>query len=291
MSVQIILEAHDRAEFTLPVYFIREVLSDSLFDQALTLEPDVKIIPIPNACVTPLAMKVLVNLSKGFEPIKPNPEWRPAAIYLNCERLLVYSEPSYSGVSWQDVELFFKWVVEEKAICVVRYAIRKGLNPSKETALAAIAADSPEIVRELLNCQTVHQSILVSNDWEDAYRSVLKWACEKGYLDIAEIAASHLTPWDWSQGLNVAARSGYLEIVKFLLDNPKVNPNQDEGAITSAAQYGHIEIVKVLLADPRVDPTIQSNVAIRLAVFNKDAAMIELLDSNPRVRQLGGYEI
>jgi len=62
-----------------------------------------------------------------------------------------------------------------------------------------------------------------------------------------------------------------LKIVKLLLVDPRVDPNdQNSSAVRCAAFHGHAEVVKLLLADPKVDPSVFNNTAVRDAA-KKDA--------------------
>lgn len=59
-------------------------------------------------------------------------------------------------------------------------------------------------------------------------------------------------PIRWASG------DGYTEIVRILLNDPRVDPSAapmsspDRSSIRVASEYGHIEIVRLLLNDPRV---------------------------------------
>ena len=81
-----------------------------------------------------------------------------------------------------------------------------------------------------------------------------------------------------------ACKYDQIEVVKLLLQDPKVDPSyQYNYAIIWASFNGHIEVVKLLLQDPRVDPSDQDNESIRLASKYGYINIIKLLLQDPRV--------
>ncbi|KAJ3024240.1 UNVERIFIED_CONTAM: hypothetical protein HDU68_008268 [Siphonaria sp. JEL0065] len=106
--------------------------------------------------------------------------------------------------------------------------------------------------------------------------------------------------FDFSCGNNRAirwmCRSGYLEVVKYLLQDPRVDPTDD--CLPNAAEFGRYNIVAYLMKDSRVDPsaghkysirgdpTVKkplSNYAIRFACLNGHKDIVELLLTDERV--------
>ena len=61
-----------------------------------------------------------------------------------------------------------------------------------------------------------------------------------------------------------ASKYGRPEIVKLFLNDPRLDPsNDDNRAIQYASYCGHAEVVRLLLNDLRVDPSVNNNFAIR----------------------------
>ncbi len=58
-------------------------------------------------------------------------------------------------------------------------------------------------------------------------------------------------------------------------------------AISLASEYDHVEVVKLLLNDPRVDPSTDDNAAIRFASNYGRVEVVKLLVNDPRVDQSG----
>ena len=53
-----------------------------------------------------------------------------------------------------------------------------------------------------------------------------------------------------------------------------------------ASLNGYVEIVKLLLQDPRVDPSDENNLAIRLASFYGYIEVVKLLSQDPRFKKI-----
>lgn len=110
---------------------------------------------------------------------------------------------------------------------------------------------------------------LITNDIE-SMRDVLS------YLDIEQKIINQL--------FMVIIHYSNLEMVKFFLDEMKVDPSIDGNeAIVTASYLESNNIVKLLLNDPRVDPSVGSNEVLCHAVKNGDAKLVELLLKDPRV--------
>jgi ankyrin repeat protein len=66
--------------------------------------------------------------------------------------------------------------------------------------------------------------------------------------------------------IQTASQSGFFEICKILLSNPKVDPSSLKNtSIILAASNGHFKVVELLVKDKRVDPTESLNDAIYFA--------------------------
>lgn len=87
--------------------------------------------------------------------------------------------------------------------------------------------------------------------------------------------------------LMTACALGRTEIVHLLLEDGRINPSiQDyrrKTPLTEATKNGHIEVLKLLLADPRVDPTDNNNQVLRIAMNENNEDIIQLLFSDLRV--------
>jgi len=130
------------------------------------------------------------------------------------------------------------------------------------------------------------------NSWKIMYNKVLKY--KKDFykmvkLNYVEIVAGLIKEgFDPSHNDNyaiqLASRNGHLEVVKLLLQDPRVDPSADDNyAIELAFRKGHLEVVKLLLQDPRVDPSADDNYAIQQASKNGLLEVVKLLLQDPRV--------
>jgi hypothetical protein len=73
----------------------------------------------------------------------------------------------------------------------------------------------------------------------------------------------------------LASKNGHIEVVKLLLNHPKVDPSAVNNygmnsidliivlAIRLASEKGHIEVVKLLLNHPKVDPSANNNYGMK----------------------------
>lgn len=247
MTVKLVLEAHNRSAFTLSKYFIQDVLTGSILAQALEIDPDVKEISIPNLVVTPKAMQVLVNLSRGLEPISHDLDLRPAAVYLNCERLMVYTYSAYdhniagySDIGVNDSGVGYSLAIRQKALCVVKYRLQKGYIPATNNLELAWGQNQPDMVRLLLPC--------INRCWY--FVDVLNWACKNGHLDIVQMILGKddhkdipaIQRVNLESALVNASKHGHADIVRCLLKNPRLEGRDIGQAIAEAQKGGHSEI-------------------------------------------------
>lgn len=112
-------------------------------------------------------------------------------------------------------------------------------------------------------------------------------ACSYGFINIVKILLndSRVNPSvSDNRAFRAASYSGETEIVKMLLSDSRVDPSTlDNEAFLSASRRGHTEIVKILLADKRVDPSVQDSIAIRLASSGGCGKIIDLLLADSRL--------
>lgn len=65
----------------------------------------------------------------------------------------------------------------------------------------------------------------------------------------------------------IACKDGETEMVKFLLKDNRVNPENDNKAIHLASMNGHIEVVRLLLADKRINPKCEDGITLKIKLF------------------------
>lgn len=92
-----------------------------------------------------------------------------------------------------------------------------------------------------------------------ALGSAIFLASENGHSEVVKLLLNdpRVDPSvSYNSAIRFASRNGHSEVVKLLLDDPRVDPSADDNeALRQASQNGHIEVVKLLLADSRVDPS------------------------------------
>ena len=83
-----------------------------------------------------------------------------------------------------------------------------------------------------------------------------------------------------------ASINGHLEVVKLLLQDPRVDPSaRNNESIIWASNYGHLEIVRLLLQDPRVDPSSRDNCSIIRASNYGHLEVVKLLLQDYRINE------
>ena len=83
----------------------------------------------------------------------------------------------------------------------------------------------------------------------------------------------------------LSCKIGEIEFCKTLLSEyPEVDPSADNNkAFRLASEYGQIEVVKWLLQDERVNPFDDDNYAIRWATKNNHPDVVALILNDPRM--------
>lgn len=82
--------------------------------------------------------------------------------------------------------------------------------------------------------------------------------------------------------IHAIKKNNYVKI-ETMLNNPSFDPVINNYGIRKASKEGYIEIVKVLLSNPKVDPSVNNNEAIQMASNNGHVEIIKLLLNDPRV--------
>ena len=115
----------------------------------------------------------------------------------------------------------------------------------------------------------------VGSSWKIMYENVLKFKkdfygmIKLNYVEIVEglIKEGFDLDADDNWAIRVASVDGHSEVVKLLLQDPRVDPSDDDNyAILLASDNGHSEVVKLLLQDERVKNSLSE---IRLANYQK----------------------
>lgn len=143
----------------------------------------------------------------------------------------------------------------------------------------AATAGQTKVVDFLLHSISI---FVEENDIAGILIIALSDAAIAGNIDMIRIllADPRINPQDrGGKAFLVAIRNGYLDIVKLLLTDRRIDPsiNHNEAFIL-AAKTGRTDIVRLLLRDPRVDPFDQDGAALRLAQENGHMEIARLLE-------------
>lgn len=141
-----------------------------------------------------------------------------------------------------------------------------------------------EVVRMIRNDPFVLDAI-PSNSSYKAF--ILTWASFYSHFDIIKLllqdprvdpSADHNITIRW------ASKMGQADLVAMLLQDERVDPSaKDDFAICHASGNGHMEVVELLLKDRRVNPAARDNSAIRHASGNGHQEIVRLLVQDDRV--------
>jgi hypothetical protein len=117
------------------------------------------------------------------------------------------------------------------------------------------------------------------------------WAAGSGHVEVVNLLLDTpgrgIDPADYhNKAIRNAAENGHLDVVDRLLQDQRVNPNDDDGvpynddeypAIVLASIRGHVEVVARLLRDPRVIPGIRDSSAVIYASAEGHLDIVKLL--------------
>lgn len=97
--------------------------------------------------------------------------------------------------------------------------------------------------------------------------------------------------WNHNAALLCATMNGNAEIVKRLLEDPRVDPNDRNGFIVQEAiRHRDINVSLALVAHPRTDVTIDDQGAIFWAADYDVSEVVRVLLEDPRVNAMGAVE-
>ena len=169
--------------------------------------------------------------------------------------------------------------IENHNIENVKYLLKYiEINISLSIHIAVYNRDL-EIVRFLLSVE--EQFKHKSTDY-NTYNSIRE-ASEKGYIEIVKFFLDN--GFDSRETITWASIRGHVETVKFLLsgDYHLDLGNYDNAAIRLASERGYSEVVELLLKDGRANPGANNNYAIQFAARNGHVDVIRLLLRDNRV--------
>ncbi len=151
----------------------------------------------------------------------------------------------------------------------------------------------------ILMFTTVHRkTMLFSLLPLDVYHEICSFSTRKSLYslltvskEISFISFKYLKPHlDDNKAIRISSMRGNIAAVRKLLQNPQVDPSVKRNvSLGMACSYGYVEIVKLLLEDPRVDlENVDGDRIINLAAHNGYHKVVELLLSNQRIKFVNG---
>lgn len=115
--------------------------------------------------------------------------------------------------------------------------------------------------------------------------NVLGVAIDNGYADIVKFLLPDPRAQPEGEDFINAVLKNHVEVVKLLLDDKRASPTaQGHNALLSACSKGFVEIVKLLIVDERVDPSFNRNTPLRFALEDDQFAVADVLLRSPRFK-------
>ena len=139
-------------------------------------------------------------------------------------------------------------------------------------------AIEPDEIQRLRTCEFILNKIIEKNFFN------IMIASEIGSVEMVDwlLQDPRVDPSEQNNRTIIkASKCGHVAVVDKLLQDPRVDPSdQNNCAISWASYYGYVAVVARLLQDPRVDPTANNNEAIRIANQYGHVAVVELLQAH-----------
>lgn len=118
----------------------------------------------------------------------------------------------------------------------------------------------------------------------------MRKACMRGHIDIVKLLLKdkRVNPND-NVVIRFASAKGYLDIVNLLLEDPRVDPSlyimnvSPSSGLIGACKKGHLNIVIRLLQDPRIDPSQRHQLALYTASSYGHPEIVNYLLQDKRV--------
>ena len=159
--------------------------------------------------------------------------------------------------------------------------INKTKTISNDTPLYVAAKNKHiEIVRLLLSSPSIDVNNVFYLAIKNGETDIVRILIEEPLVNINKQLQYRFPP------IRVAVELGQLEIVKLLLDHPRIILDRI-GLLDSAVRNGFVSIVKLLLADPRIDineaPAHGGSTPLLSAIRNGNIEIVKLLLADPRI--------
>jgi ankyrin repeat protein len=115
----------------------------------------------------------------------------------------------------------------------------------------------------------------------------VRYASQYGHLEVVKflVTLPNVDPTANNNfAFQAASAKGHLEVVKFLVGLPNVDAvANDNCAVQMASKYGHLEVVKFLVSLPNVDASANDNFAVQYASMNGHLDVVKFLVGLPNV--------
>ena len=129
--------------------------------------------------------------------------------------------------------------------------------------------------------------------WSDVYIEMVKFvrSVNKTYWLSKKKKEELISFQDKDTGLRAASRYGYLEMVKYLVENGADIHARNDNALREASRYGHLDIVKYLVENG-ADIHALNDEALRMASYNGHLDIVKFLVNNgANIHSLGNWAL
>jgi hypothetical protein len=127
--------------------------------------------------------------------------------------------------------------------------------------------------------------LFFENNPTEINNSTIIIAATHGFIDIVKLILKDKKV-NTSNAMSEAAFFNQYNIVQLLLKDKRTDPNWEESTpLRLVCQKGLLNIVQLLLKDKRVNPTLAENGAIRLANQDNHLDIVDLLWKDTRVKK------
>jgi hypothetical protein len=95
----------------------------------------------------------------------------------------------------------------------------------------------------------------------------------------------------YNYSIKYVSQNGYIDVLKILLKNKKINPAVDDNyPLVIASKFGHSQIIELLINDPRINPAFPNNNAINNAYHIRNNFIINIIWQDFRVKNTLKYD-
>lgn len=247
-------------EVQVPRATIREKYPTSMIGSILEREPDIKVIDIPNADVTPNALTALQRLLTEEKFPLVQSEYVKAGNYLGIDELGLLAQSGFMQkftvpavtsrpLDRRVYEALVNLAIDVEDPYLAWYVMAR--TPSDQTQLGDEKALRHAVERQNL---VMFDALMKrgAHISDTTFQSALHGNNEMILTRLVQQSGSEPS----TDVMITAARHNQVTLVRMLLQHPKTTGYQIQEGLKSAAETGSLDVLRIILADRRSDPNI-----------------------------------